>query len=502
MVCPIGTEQSPVEDLSELPCGHFISLRAWRKWESEKPGEISRCPQCNAEAKDISRTLPMGKIGEIIRGIREECRGIRGLLEQKPNVSSSKSRSPITGVEKEPTPSLIDLVDERAQFVPLPVPMAAQNSASTNAYDEKHSTGHLTPPSVDKPPPYNEVNNQERPPSPTSSIADLRSLYSQSLVDSMGEDIHVIPIKEIKESQNNPSHDSDAGTIRVYQNPSNMSTLNTTPAFKSTESIPKSRTGTPDSSATVQFRRDKVDFISIGSNTTCQATAISATCTLLVLVSSSDFSMYTLSDGGKHEIQHELTCWGSNDGRFGKSKKTATTSLNELNSPRDFKPTYQKAVLSDRVLCIAGRYQGTKNGCIDTHNTKTGHLIASFEFYDRVCWTMEMSPGGEIVAVGTDNGQLSLYRVLPDGSVATWVELTESIKEGSINCIAFNQNSSYMAISTSRSVIRTYYMGGDSPNLVSTFPRNIVSMDPYCGVTGLALYSTIFSSFADIFKFI
>ena len=78
LVCPFGTEEKP--DISMLSCGHLASLGAWRTYESINHGRNLLCPVCQLPVEDISKPLPMGKIGDIVRGIREECRGLNDLL--------------------------------------------------------------------------------------------------------------------------------------------------------------------------------------------------------------------------------------------------------------------------------------------------------------------------------------------------------------------------------------------------------------------------------------
>ena len=76
---PFGMEEEPVRDLSILSCGHPASHGAWRTYESMNQGR-NLCPVCKLPVEDISKPLPMGKIGDIVQRIREEYRGLNDLL--------------------------------------------------------------------------------------------------------------------------------------------------------------------------------------------------------------------------------------------------------------------------------------------------------------------------------------------------------------------------------------------------------------------------------------
>jgi hypothetical protein len=90
LVCPFSTEEEP--DLSMLSCGHLASLGAWRTYESINHGRNLLCPVCQLPVEDISKPLPMGKIGDTVRRIREECRGLNDLLNWNQGVMRVNQR--------------------------------------------------------------------------------------------------------------------------------------------------------------------------------------------------------------------------------------------------------------------------------------------------------------------------------------------------------------------------------------------------------------------------
>src|SRR5947207_5599178 len=91
LVCPFGTEEEPVQDLSMLSCGHFVSLHAWQTYESVNPGITYHCPSCHVPVQSISKPWPVGKIGDIVRRIREECQGLNDLLDWNQGIAPSIS---------------------------------------------------------------------------------------------------------------------------------------------------------------------------------------------------------------------------------------------------------------------------------------------------------------------------------------------------------------------------------------------------------------------------
>src|SRR5579859_3664264 len=93
LVCPFDIEEAP-QDLSPLPCGHIVSLSAWRMYELKNPGRICRCPECNQLVEKVGRPLPMGKIGDIVRRVREECQELHDLLEWNEHVPAKPAKLP------------------------------------------------------------------------------------------------------------------------------------------------------------------------------------------------------------------------------------------------------------------------------------------------------------------------------------------------------------------------------------------------------------------------
>lgn len=107
--CPIGTEEEPTRDLVALfPCEHFVSLRAWRQYESKNPGRKLPCPMCNGEVEKVGKPLPMGRIAEILKEVKGECETLKGLVVWNRDVRSSfqseKSRDLLDNLNQSPAP--------------------------------------------------------------------------------------------------------------------------------------------------------------------------------------------------------------------------------------------------------------------------------------------------------------------------------------------------------------------------------------------------------------
>lgn len=174
---------------------------------------------------------------------------------------------------------------------------------------------------------------------------------------------------------------------------------------------------------------------------------------------------------------------GFNDGRAGPTPKQAVRCLDDFTSQKRTAPTYSIAAMSDAVLCI-----GCIQGQIDFHDTNTGRRIGIMDLVKRKCWTMKMAPNGRLLAVGTQSGELLLFS---SGDGEKFVAGPTLLKPGSlpITCIEFNKESNYISVAGSGNKITTYYLGKDSPILISEYNRKLderCCSDPYYGVTGLS----------------
>jgi WD40 repeat protein len=55
------------------------------------PGRNCRCPTCNANADQVGETLPMGQIGEIVRGVKEECQWLQDWIQWNKDMESRRA---------------------------------------------------------------------------------------------------------------------------------------------------------------------------------------------------------------------------------------------------------------------------------------------------------------------------------------------------------------------------------------------------------------------------
>ena len=224
----------------------------------------------------------------------------------------------------------------------------------------------------------------------------------------------------------------------------------------------------------------------IGVSRKYQATAISETCLTVALITSQDFSIYAVGE----MATSRLICCGTNDGKYGKTVEDMRKDLDAM--AREFQPTFLRAVMSDRVLCVA-----CVENCVDIYVTSTGRRIGTVQFPQRKCTSLKMSPNGEILAVGMETAEVLLYNA---GSAENFVTTPVMLRERdsrAVNTITFSPNSVFLA-TCSGNLVNTYRLGREGPRLLSKYNRHLTEKQcrpPYHGVTAITLYVPLLIGF-------
>ena len=251
--------------------------------------------------------------------------------------------------------------------------------------------------------------------------------------------------------------------------------------------------GFPDPGPTTPMRSFYLKTVAreqVGVAKKYQATAISETCFTVALITPQDFSIYAVGE----IATSRLICYGANDGKYGKTPDDARKDLDAMAHPRDYHPTFVRAVMSDRVLCIA-----CAESCVDIYITTTGRRIGTIQFPQRKCSSLKMSPNGEVLAVGMETGEVLLYNAGSDENFVTTPVMLNECDARAVNAIAFSPNSVFLA-TCGGNLVNIYRLGGDSPRLLSRYNRHLTEKQcrsPYYGVTAIALYATPMRSFIN-----
>jgi hypothetical protein len=220
----------------------------------------------------------------------------------------------------------------------------------------------------------------------------------------------------------------------------------------------------------------------VGIRQKYQATAVSETCLTVALITLQSYLIYTV---GQHATSRMVSC-GYNDGRFGVTLESLTKDSAALANPRT-PPTYVRAVMNDKILCIA-----CAESCIDVHVTTTSRRIGTIAFPRKTqCSSLRMSPNGQFLAVGTEGGEVLLYSAGPSENFVTNPRSIQEPRKAPIHYIAFSPNSKYFAACIEANIVYTYELKGDMPIKVSTYNRDLTPKQcrpPYYGLTAVALY--------------
>src|SRR5579859_3790720 len=144
LICPCGTEDDQDTDLSKLPCGHTISLRAWKQYEiafrERDTGSKIPCPRCKRPVSNIGKVLPMKGIRRAIGEVKENCEWLKGQLTwDGPNEDydpTAENEYENLLEEEEPVNFISGSVPSSESIMP---PTMASSSSSRIHYDEEFS---------------------------------------------------------------------------------------------------------------------------------------------------------------------------------------------------------------------------------------------------------------------------------------------------------------------------------------------------------------------------
>jgi len=215
----------------------------------------------------------------------------------------------------------------------------------------------------------------------------------------------------------------------------------------------------------------------IGPQDKYVATATSETCRHVVFVISTTFLVYEVEGRNRSK----MLVVGGNDGRYGILKGPSGQ-----NPGRRFTPTYAKAAMTDKVLAIA-----CLESFIDIHETQTGKRIGSVPYPDhRSCMALCISPNGQFLAAGLDNGDAIFYVAGELGTFEAYPpRLIRESGIGAINSIAFTPNSKYVSLCMAANAVYTYELRGTEVVKMSKYDRDLLPKQcksPYFGVTDIS----------------
>ena len=204
---------------------------------------------------------------------------------------------------------------------------------------------------------------------------------------------------------------------------------------------------------------------------------MSETCQHVVFLISTTFLVYEV----ERRNRSKMLVVGSNDGRYG-----IVRGAGGQNPGRRFTPTYAKAAMTDKVLAIA-----CLENFIDIHETQTGKRIGSVPYPDhRSCITLCISPNGQFLAAGLDNGDAIFYVAGELGTFEAYPpRLIRESGIGAINSIAFTPNSKYVSLCMAANAVYTYELRGTEVVKMSKYDRDLLPKQcksPYFGVTDIS----------------
>jgi hypothetical protein len=520
LVCPFKTEEEPEKDLSMLlPCGHFVTLRAWKTYQSSNHREIYHCVICQTRVESISKPYPVAAIGDIVRRIRQECQGLSDLLDWNQGISEicavkeimstseevdhssilhsltpgayssdwnnhesrtklNSAESPIIGPSPKGTP--LDSASHRHQSSWVTDPIFGSVAVwedEAKARDRRLSEVQSLTPAIQSP------ENLYR----TNTTGGDSSYFSGTEVESLNDvdQLQKPPPKSPASYNTTSSRNGDYFEHTQANTPESIVGRPTQPKYVPTSPTPSSlpTNNTTDASSihsdkgSPPVKGCRVKKVQVGLKKTYKATAISSTCETIALTTSSEFQIFSIPKPGSNG-GISTKCCGFNDGRYGAS----LNNTQNVTNVRNVSPTYLQGAMSDLVLCIA-----CAENCIDIHETSTGRRIETIEFPNRQCHTLTMSSNGERLAVGMETGDIFLY-YWSEGNFLTKPTMIK-ISAGSkpVNCLAFSPDSIFMSY-CSDNIIRTCALDIDVIREVSEYQRMLdmkACRKPYYGVTCL-----------------
>ena len=288
----------------------------------------------------------------------------------------------------------------------------------------------------------------ERPPSWVSILHELEISSITSRPESSVSDVNR---PQITESESLLSFDDDSGDGNGFN------TTSTTPRL-SAEVLPRtipsvvSVATSPSSLSTTSFTTNTFGPIQLAEKgVKYEDTAISTSGFALALIEKSKFRVFSITPERSFKSAEDfpVVCLGFNDGRVGKS-------LASLSKPsaHTMVSTYQRAALSDDVLCIA-----CDEGHIDVHDARTGEQRYTIQPHMKSC-NLVLSPDGKILAVAVVSGKVLCYPIGPEGKFDTLpiilANSNDSVGAKEVNCMAFSPNSANVSICTVDNVIRVF----------------------------------------------
>jgi hypothetical protein len=186
------------------------------------------------------------------------------------------------------------------------------------------------------------------------------------------------------------------------------------------------------------------------TDTIYQATAISADCTKVAVVGIADFIVWEI-----RHLEPKIVCWGDMNGRNAPEPRPLQLQTTPENH-------YHLAAITDGVLAIS------QMDAIDIRNVNTGKRIEQLQVteYPR---TMVFSLKGIYLAIGTDSGDIFVYRRGLDGLYSAFpIRISRSVNT-SVTSIVFSTDSTLMAACGRDNVVRVYRLSNLSIGCIQKY---------------------------------
>ena len=503
LVCPFGTEEDPVLDLSKLPCGHYVSAKAWANYRLAQPEKVLRCPSCTAVTEQIGVPLPMAEIGDALKRIENDLKRLRGyLISDCPVLPPTQQRD--REIQEPREPMLIDLEEDIDDSHGTHEQRPMINGHTTNLHDGllDEQSDYLTE--------LSEGLNSAPSPSHTPPSQIFTQSTTQTSDPFAGPRTKTLPLTPIiipptdVAGRSSPSRRRSSlhGQLTAERNSSIDSQIYSSNTSRSSvsEEILKSPTSTVrssfDQSFIKSFRLRANINVQIRQRLreSCRATAISPSCQRFVFVNEASFTIFSMPKVGTN---CEDLCCGFADGRFGDRPESASNDGNDVQPPIGVSLIYTRAALTDSILCLA-----CTESYLDIRSAESGQRIDLIKLPDP-CRNILVSPDGEMLVIGMDTGELKVHFFRVARSDLSLIP--KATTNRLINCLAFSPDSHFLAVCTSDNVIRIYELDlqGFTAKVVSRYDRGLAEKDcrpNHYGVTGLALYIPI--SFVQLMQLV
>lgn len=186
-------------------------------------------------------------------------------------------------------------------------------------------------------------------------------------------------------------------------------------------------------------------------DTVYQATAISATCNTVVVVGIADFIVWKI-----HHLEPKIVCWGDMNGRNGPEPRPLQLQTIPENH-------YHLAAITDEILAIS------QMEAIDIRNVTTGKRIEQLPMVTDFPRTIVFSLKGVFLAIGTDSGDILVYRRGLDWTYSAFpIRITRSVNSP-VTSIVFSTDSTLMATSGKDNVVRVYRLSNLSIGCIQKY---------------------------------